>query len=110
MSDTDASTDLNWCRVADADELTDGSVKKVTAGDKTIALTRVDGKYGALDNTCPHMGGPLGEGTIEYGVLVCPWHGREYNPLTGECESHAEAVASFPVEVRDDGIYVGIEP
>lgn len=109
MSDVKAGARLTWCRVADADALTDGAVKKVAAGDKTIALTRVDGKYGALDNACPHMGGPLGEGTIEYGVLVCPWHGREYNPLTGECASHAEHVATFPVEVREDGIYVGIE-
>ena len=41
------------------------------------------GRYGALDNHCPHQGGPLGEGTIENGLLRCPWHGFDYCPLTG---------------------------
>lgn len=97
---------INWYRVADVDELAEGTVKKVIAGERTIALTHFEGKYGALDSTCPHMGGPLAEGTIDFGMLICPWHGREYHPLTGECETHGDAVTTFPVEVRDDGIYV----
>lgn len=109
MNDTDAKSELKWYRVAALDELAEGSVKKVVAGTKTIALTHFEGKYGALDNTCPHMGGPLAEGSIEYGVLVCPWHGREYHPVTGRCESYEEQAATLPVDVRSDGIYVGVE-
>ncbi len=110
MSDTDAESGVRWYRVAEIDELAEGRVKKVVAGEREIALTRFEGKYGALDNTCPHMGGPLAEGVIEYGVLVCPWHGREYHPLTGVCEAYENAVQSFPVQVRDNGIYVGVKP
>ena len=79
-------TDLLWHRVADLDELPEGRVKTVTAGHHSIALTHYDGHYGALSNRCPHQGGPLGEGTIEKGMLRCPWHGYDYCPLTGGSE------------------------
>jgi pyruvate oxidase len=98
-----------WYRVADLDELKEDSVKKVEAGGQSIALTRFESKYGALGNTCPHMGGPLGEGMIEYGLLSCPWHGREFHPLSGECEAHGEHVRTYRVEEREDGVYVAVE-
>jgi nitrite reductase/ring-hydroxylating ferredoxin subunit len=50
-----------WHKVAEIDELAEGRVKTVVAGHKSLALTRVDGRYGALDNRCPHQGGPLGD-------------------------------------------------
>jgi pyruvate oxidase len=100
---------LTWHRVADCAELPEGRVKTVTAGRHSIALTHFEGQYGALSNRCPHQGGPLGEGTIEKGMLRCPWHGYDYCPLSGE-SPFGDAVATFPVEQRDDGIYVAIMP
>ena len=71
------------------------------------AHARVGDEYGALDNHCPHQGGPLGEGSIEKGWLRCPWHGYDYDPLTGTPPpGFTDAPACFPVEVRDDGVYV----
>ena len=99
-----------WHRVAGMDEIPDGTVHTIRVGSHMIALCRVDGRYGALGNACPHMGGPLGEGMIEGGHLVCPWHGREYDPLTGMCEGFEERAAVYPVEVRADGVYVRLEP
>ena len=93
-------------KVAEPDALAEGEVMAVTVGGKPVALTRHEGRYGALCGVCPHAGGPLGEGEIDFGLLVCPWHGREFDPVTGECQGYAEAVASYPVEVRADGIYV----
>jgi nitrite reductase/ring-hydroxylating ferredoxin subunit len=101
-------TGATWHRVAALDELPDEGVKSVKVGDKPLALTRFEGKYGALDGRCPHAGGPLGEGCIEFGALVCPWHGRDFHPLTGEGIAYAERVATYPVEVRDDGVYVRV--
>jgi pyruvate oxidase len=103
-------TDLHWHRVADPDEVPEGRVKTVAAGTRSLALTHVDGEYAALDNRCPHQGGPLGEGSIEGGLLRCPWHGYDYCPLSGDSPGgFGDAVATFPVEVRDDGIYVALE-
>lgn len=100
-----------WFRVLDLDELPEGRVKTVVAGHKSLALTHHQGQYGALDNRCPHQGGPLGEGSIENGLLRCPWHGWDYCPLTGQPPGDLDvddALETFPVEVRDDGVYVGL--
>ncbi|MFG6098485.1 thiamine pyrophosphate-binding protein [Leptothoe sp. ISB3NOV94-8A] len=101
-----------WYRVLDLDELPEGRVKTVVAGHKSLALTHYQGQYGALDNRCPHQGGPLGEGSIENGLLRCPWHGWDYCPLTGAPPGALEvddALATFPVDVRSDGVYVGLD-
>jgi len=102
---------LAWHKVAEVNELSEGRVKTVTAGRKSLALTRYEGAYGALDNRCPHQGGPLGEGSIEKGWLRCPWHGYDYSPLTGTPPpGFTDAPRCFPVEVRADGIYVALPP
>ncbi len=106
--------ELTWHKVADADELPDGRVKTVNvtqgAVTRSFALTHHDGTYGALDNRCPHQGGPLGEGSIENGLLRCPWHGWDYCPLTGKPPGgYDDGVETFPVEARSDGIYIGFE-
>jgi pyruvate oxidase len=66
---------VTWFKVAELGELPEGRVKTVVAGRRSLALTHWQGRYGALDNRCPHQGGPLGEGSIEKGWLRCPWHG-----------------------------------
>jgi pyruvate oxidase len=102
---------LVWHKVAETDELPEGRVKTVVAGRKSLALTHYAGAYGALDNHCPHQGGPLGEGSIENGLLRCPWHGYDYSPLTGTPPAgFTDAPACFAVEVRTDGIYVALPP
>ena len=100
---------LTWHRVLAAAELPEGRVTTVTAGHLSLALTHVDGTYAALDNHCPHQGGPLGEGSIENGLLRCPWHGYDYCPLTGQSPgAFGDEVRTHPVEVRDGALYVGV--
>jgi len=101
---------LGWHRVAAPDELPEGRVKTVAGGGESIALSHFEGSYGALTNACPHQGGPLGEGSIENGWLRCPWHGWDFHPCTGAAPGgYEDAVKTFPVEIRDDGVYVGVE-
>ncbi|MEL6360876.1 MAG: thiamine pyrophosphate-dependent enzyme [Pseudomonadota bacterium] len=111
------TTEYEWHKVARKKDLADGRVMTVTAGIKTLALVHFDGKYAAMDNRCPHQGGPLGEGSIEKGVdgacwLRCPWHGWDFDPLTGKPPGGHEDTGQemFPVEVRGDDIYVGVPP
>ena len=74
-----------------------------------MCLTHCGDRFGALENHCPHQGGPLGEGSIEKGMLRCPWHGYDYDPITGRPpEGFTDAPEAFPVEVRTDGIYVEV--
>jgi pyruvate oxidase len=99
---------LTWYKAVSHGELPEGRVKAVSCGETTVAVTHYDGEYAALDNNCPHQGGPLGEGSIETGLLRCPWHGWDFDPLTGETPGeHDDCVQSFPIEEREDGIYVG---
>ena len=100
---------MTWHRVSELDDLPAGRVRTVIAGRRSLVLTHVGDKYGALDNKCPHQGGPLGEGSIEKGWLRCPWHGYDYDPLTGTPPpGFTDAPAQFPVELRDDGVYVDV--
>lgn len=52
-----------------------------------IALFKNEGEIFALDNICPHMGGPLGEGEIEGSIVTCPWHGWQFDIKSGACEN-----------------------
>ncbi|MEL6955546.1 MAG: thiamine pyrophosphate-dependent enzyme [Pseudomonadota bacterium] len=108
-------TDLTWHKVAEPGEVAEGRVKSATAGIQSVALVHFDGQYAAMDNKCPHQGGPLGEGNIEKGIedkcwLRCPWHGWDFDPLTGKPPGGHEDTGQtmFEVDVRDDGIYVGV--
>ncbi len=104
------ATETKWYKVADSDEVSENSVHAAEAGPRTIALTRLDGQYGAVDGLCPHQGGPLSEGALEDGILRCPWHGWGFDPRTGEpSDSHHEGVAAFDVDIRDDGVHVAVE-
>ncbi|TDI62040.1 MAG: thiamine pyrophosphate-binding protein [Alphaproteobacteria bacterium] len=111
------SEKLNWCKVAGIGDVAEGRVKSVHAQGVTLALVRFNGQYAAMENKCPHQGGPLGEGSIERGEgdqcwLRCPWHGWDFDPLTGRPPGGHEDSGQkmYPVEARSDGIYVGIEP
>ncbi len=100
---------MAWHKILDHGELDEGRVTTVTVGRRSLAVSHHRGTYGALDNACPHQGGPLGEGSIEQGLLRCPWHGYDYDPLTGAPPPpFDDAPTCFAIEVRDDGIWVDV--
>ena len=110
-------TNLEWIKVGHESDLPEGRVKTVTARNISICLSRFEGKWAAMDNRCPHQGGPLGEGSIETGVdgkcwIRCPWHGWDFDPLTGASPGGHEDTGQklFPVEVRNSELYIGLEP
>ena len=101
--------DLTWHKILEPDQLDEGRVTTVSVGIRSFAVSKYRGEYGCLDNACPHQGGPLGEGSIEDGLLRCPWHGYDYSPIDGQPpEGFSDAPACFDTEVRDDGIYVAL--
>ena len=99
---------MNWHRVLAADELPEGRVTTVAAGHKSVALVHYEGRFAALDNRCPHQGGPLGEGSIENGLLRCPWHGFDYCPLDGSSPGFEDTATTYPLEIRDGEVFVGV--
>lgn len=98
-----------FVKVASISELEAGSCKTVEVGGKAIALFNVEGIIYALDNTCLHQGGPLGEGMLEGDVVTCPWHMWEYNVRSGEkVGSPSLKVATYAVQVEGNDIKVAV--
>ena len=95
MSVNNTEPKLVWFRALEPDELPEGRVKAVTCALQTVCMTHYQGRYAALDNKCPHQGGPLGEGSIEKGILRCPWHGWDFDPLTGKAPGYDDGVEAF---------------
>jgi nitrite reductase/ring-hydroxylating ferredoxin subunit len=74
-------------KVADVAEVGDGQAKVVEVDGRSVAVFNVAGRFYAIDNLCPHRGGPLGEGDVEGAVVVCPWHGWRWDVTTGvQCQ------------------------
>src|SRR5258705_1821915 len=75
----------NFVRLAAQSELPpEGEAKEFPLGDRVICVANVNGTISAMDNVCLHRGGPLGQGLIEGDKVVCPWHGWQWDPGTGE--------------------------
>jgi nitrite reductase (NADH) small subunit len=96
--------------VARADEIPPGSVRAVRAGEEEIAIARCDGSFYAVQGTCIHLHGPLGEGRLEDCKLTCPWHGWQYDVRTGENEfDRAIVLRTYEVRVEDGDVQVVVE-
>jgi nitrite reductase/ring-hydroxylating ferredoxin subunit len=96
-----------FVKVAQVSDLQPGTGKVVEVKDKVIALFNVEGTFYAIDNTCLHRGGPLGEGELEDCVVTCPWHGWQFNVKTGVSETNPSAKVKI-YEVKTDGSTVMI--
>jgi nitrite reductase/ring-hydroxylating ferredoxin subunit len=99
----------NFVKVAALADVPPGSGKCVEAGGKQIALFNVGGTLHAIDNTCLHRGGPLGEGELEGTIVTCPWHGWQYDVRTGENEfDRAIALRTYEVRVEDGEVKIAV--
>ncbi len=94
-------------KVAKVSDVKTGEGKVVIAGGKEVALFNVGGQFSAIDNVCPHQGGPLGEGMLDGEEITCPWHGWTFNVKNGVCTFNPNAsVPSFQVKVEGEDILV----
>jgi nitrite reductase/ring-hydroxylating ferredoxin subunit len=99
----------DFVKVASLSDLEAGTCKTVEVNDKSVALFNVGGTVYALDNTCLHRGGPLGEGMLEADIITCPWHSWQYSVKTGEnVRNSAVKVVTYPVQVEGNDIKVAI--
>ena len=102
------------CRLVDVgsvDEIPDTRALVTCVGRERVAVFRYGNCVSAISNVCRHQNGPLGEGKIVNGCVVCPWHGYEYLPDTGASPPpFTEKVATFTVQVRDGRVLVDPRP
>ena len=112
---TDSRSSLRWHHVGHVDDLPAGRVKTVSVEHDDsvlqICLTHTDAGFSALDNHCPHQGGPLGEGKIVDGCITCPWHGFQYRMEDGQSPPpFTEKIATYATRIVDGVVYVNPEP
>lgn len=98
-----------FVRVAAESELPEGASKEVELDGRVVALFHVGGKLFAVDGICPHAGGPLSEGTVEAGVVTCPWHGWQFHLSNGQNVYNSKCVQQcYEVKVEGGEILVSV--
>lgn len=90
-------------------EFPPGAVEEIEAGEAFYAVCNVEGHLHCIEGTCPHAGGPLGQGNLNGNYVVCPWHGWEFDARTGLNDSDEDVkLATFPVVVQDGVVHIDV--
>ncbi|MCL4250758.1 MAG: Rieske (2Fe-2S) protein [Anaerolineae bacterium] len=108
--------------VAQVDELALGQRKIIDVGGKSVGLFNVNGEFVAVLNYCPHEGAPVCQGRVsgttlpsapnefKWGrqgeILLCPWHGWEFDLTTGECLTDRRKLRRYQVDIENGTLYL----
>ena len=98
-------------KIAETSDLSPGGCKAVELEGQTIALFNVGGTFYAINGNCTHVGGPLGEGTLDGEIVTCPWHGAQFNVTTGAVlrPPAGSDEESFPVKIEGSDVLVELD-
>lgn len=98
-------------RISTITDIPSGQARAFDVAGRRIAVFNRDGKFHAIDDTCPHEGGPLSEGTLEDDCVTCPWHGAMFELCTGKEQTSiaGENVRSYDVVIIGNDLSVEIE-
>jgi nitrite reductase (NADH) small subunit len=100
---------MTFVRATNRAEILPGTIREFQLDGKAVALANVEGKFFAVNSVCLHRGGPLGEGELDRQIVTCPWHGWQFDVTNGQLLTNAAiTLACYPVEVRDDDVFVDI--
>lgn len=100
---------MAFVKVGTRSDIIAGEVKVFEVNGRSIAVANIDGDgLYAIDNLCTHDNGPLGEGTLDDGLVECPRHGARFDVKTGAAKSlpAVRAVRTYPIKVEGDDISV----
>lgn len=101
----------DFVAVADVASLPPGKGRTIEVRGRRYALWNLDGEFLAIDDDCPHRGGPLGAGVLENGSVYCPLHGWEFDLRTGACRSNpARPVATHATKVEGGQVWIAVPP
>jgi nitrite reductase/ring-hydroxylating ferredoxin subunit len=95
--------------VASANEIAAGTCAEVWVNDTPVALCNVDGRFHAVAGRCPHRGGPLGQGSLDGPILLCPWHAWDFDVKTGATQMSSEIqLERYQVRIEDGRVLVKV--
>ena len=99
----------DWQYTMPVAELMEQQLATARVGDYTVALVYHNDQVHAIDNLCPHMGYPMDRGSVRNGLITCHWHHARFDLQSGGAfDLWADDVPTFPVDVRDGGIWVDV--
>ncbi len=104
-----AGTRTDFVTVASQDQIPEGTLKVFHVGHSRIAVSRVEGKFYAIDDICTHDDGPLGEGSLRGDEVECPRHSARFSVKTGAALSMPAVVPVKVYEVRVEGDNVQVK-
>ena len=100
-----------FIEIAKVYDLPIGRVRSYTVGNRKVALYHTTRGFFASDNTCPHRGGPLGEGDLIGDEIICPWHLWGFDTVTGVCTGNPDmSVLTHEVKIEGDRIMIRLSP
>ena len=104
--------DARWHDLGPVEELAKEPLQQVTIGRTRIALSCREGRFGAISGACNHVGGPLGEGTLDGDYVVCPWHHWKFHYATGEGEPgfEADCVPRYELKQENGRLFLNLQP
>lgn len=105
----DVATATRWIRLGAADRIPPGQGRAFVVDSREVAVFRQrDGRLFAVANRCPHRQGPLAEGIVGAGKVICPLHGHKFDLACGAGSEPAECVEVFPLRVIDGELQAGV--
>lgn len=98
---------MGWIRVATLTAIPEGTVLPVEVAGRTLVLCHDQGTIHALEGSCPHRNGPMGQAQLVDGRLICPWHAWEFRCSDGCYDYNPEiALSKYPVRVLNGVVFV----
>lgn len=87
-----------------------GKLQLVKLGELRICIAHTDNGYAAFSDICPHLGASLSQGSINFiNEVICPWHGYRFNMKNGrECQQRTADLEVHKIELREDGLILGV--
>lgn len=100
---------MKWIKVATISDLPPGEGKTVDCHGTEIALFNDGGRFKAVENTCPHAGASLGEGTLKEGCVICPWHQWTFNLESGSSIRNISIkLKTYPTKIEGNHVFVAL--
>lgn len=102
--------EAGWTAITPTENIPVHEGRSVTLGEHEIAIFHLENRYLAIENKCPHRGGPLCDGIVSGTAVVCPLHGRRFDLESGMAirASEPACVATYPTRVENGIIFVSL--
>jgi nitrite reductase (NADH) small subunit len=96
---------MSWIRITQAENIPPREGRSVRIGDLDVAVFNLGDRFTAVENRCPHSGGPLADGIVGGTTVTCPLHNwricLDSGFVTKGCEEGTQSVKTFPVKIED---------